>query len=115
MGDTMAKKKNNQKTKEKKIEEVDVTPKEENVVEDVSLQNLIEKDTNSLFVVVLVGVIAALCTFVLLSYVDGQKTREETIIGNFTIKEKVQTDTSTNSSAVEIEYSTTGGTVEIVK
>ena len=115
----MAKKKNNNKTKEinevKKVEEVDVTPKEENIEEDISLQNLIEKDTNSLFVVVLVGVIAALCTFVLLTYVDGQKTREETIIGNFTIKEKVQDDSATNSSAVEIEYSTTGGTVEIVK
>ncbi len=103
----MAKKKKNNKTKEvkevKEIEEVDVTPKEENIEEDVSLQNLIEKDTNSLFVVVLVGVIAALCTFVLLTYVDGKKPRTETVIGNFTIEEKTDNSTTTtNSTAVEI-------------
>ena len=102
----MAKKKKNTKQKKevkevKKIEEVDVTPKEENIEEDVSLQNLIEKDTNSMFVIVLVGVIAALCTFVLLNYVDSKKARTETVIQNFTIEEK-QENISSNSTAVEI-------------
>ena len=96
-------KKNNNKTKEvKKVEEVDVTPKEENIEEDVSLQNLMEKDTNSMFVVVLVGLIAGICTFVLLNYVDGKNSRVETVIQNFTIEEKAENTTATNSTAVEI-------------